>query len=257
MSAHAAEGRARAAIATAHPLATKPATGYWGRAAMRSMRPSRSPPRWRSSSPYSAGLGGGGFWLLHRASRRNQVMIDARETAPAGVALSMYVDSRASRFRARPCAAARRRGFPACPRAWCISRATASCRCAQRSRRRSRSHATDSKSIRVTRESPRCASAARRRREHGARISRNGAAPPQATCCVSRSSRATLEAIARRATPVLPRPVAQAYRVAGSTPRAACGAGGSGRLQVIERRPLDSDYRGATIVTARCRPRAA
>ncbi len=42
--------------------------------------------------PYSAGLGGGGFWLLHRASDRKQVMIDARETAPAAVTLSLYVN---------------------------------------------------------------------------------------------------------------------------------------------------------------------
>ena len=42
--------------------------------------------------PYSSGLGGGGFWLLHRAVDGHQVMIDARETAPAAVALSMYVD---------------------------------------------------------------------------------------------------------------------------------------------------------------------
>ena len=43
--------------------------------------------------PYSSGLGGGGFWLLHRAADDYQVMIDARETAPSGVALAMYLDS--------------------------------------------------------------------------------------------------------------------------------------------------------------------
>jgi len=29
--------------------------------------------------PYSSGLGGGGFWLLHRARDGRQVMIDGRE----------------------------------------------------------------------------------------------------------------------------------------------------------------------------------
>ena len=32
--------------------------------------------------PYSSGIGGGGFWLLHRARDGEQVMIDGRETAP-------------------------------------------------------------------------------------------------------------------------------------------------------------------------------
>ena len=32
--------------------------------------------------PYSSGIGGGGFFLLHRASDGKQTMVDARETAP-------------------------------------------------------------------------------------------------------------------------------------------------------------------------------
>ncbi len=43
--------------------------------------------------PYSSGLGGGGFWLLHRAADGHQVMIDARETAPAAATLASYLDS--------------------------------------------------------------------------------------------------------------------------------------------------------------------
>jgi gamma-glutamyltranspeptidase/glutathione hydrolase len=43
--------------------------------------------------PYASGLGGGGLWLLHRASDGHQVMVDARETAPAGVKREMYLDS--------------------------------------------------------------------------------------------------------------------------------------------------------------------
>lgn len=42
--------------------------------------------------PYSSGLGGGGFFLLHRARDGRQVMVDARETAPAGVRREMYLD---------------------------------------------------------------------------------------------------------------------------------------------------------------------
>ena len=43
--------------------------------------------------PYSSGLGGGGFFLLHRAADSKQVMIDARETAPAGVKHEHYLDA--------------------------------------------------------------------------------------------------------------------------------------------------------------------
>jgi len=40
--------------------------------------------------PYASGLGGGGLWLLHRAADGYQVMVDARETAPAGAKPELY-----------------------------------------------------------------------------------------------------------------------------------------------------------------------
>jgi len=52
--------------------------------------------------PYSSGIGGGGFWLLHRASDRHSVMVDGREVAPLNATRDMYlkkngeVDPRAS-----------------------------------------------------------------------------------------------------------------------------------------------------------------
>jgi gamma-glutamyltranspeptidase / glutathione hydrolase len=42
--------------------------------------------------PYSSGLGGGGFWLLHRALDKRDVMIDGRETAPGKATERMYLD---------------------------------------------------------------------------------------------------------------------------------------------------------------------
>ena len=42
--------------------------------------------------PYSSGLGGGGFWLLHRASDGRQVMIDGRERAPLAAQRDLYLD---------------------------------------------------------------------------------------------------------------------------------------------------------------------
>lgn len=42
--------------------------------------------------PYSSGLGGGGFFLLHRAKDRHEVMLDAREKAPFSAQRDMYLD---------------------------------------------------------------------------------------------------------------------------------------------------------------------
>ncbi|AJD46531.1 gamma-glutamyltransferase [Isoalcanivorax pacificus W11-5] len=42
--------------------------------------------------PASSGMGGGGFWLLHRQHDGLQTMLDARETAPAAASATMYQD---------------------------------------------------------------------------------------------------------------------------------------------------------------------
>ncbi|RMG57473.1 MAG: gamma-glutamyltransferase [Gammaproteobacteria bacterium] len=42
--------------------------------------------------PYSSGLGGGGFYLLHRAADGREVMLDARERAPLAARRDMYLD---------------------------------------------------------------------------------------------------------------------------------------------------------------------
>lgn len=42
--------------------------------------------------PESSGIGGGGFFLLHRASDDVDVMVDARETAPAAATPQIYLD---------------------------------------------------------------------------------------------------------------------------------------------------------------------
>ncbi len=42
--------------------------------------------------PYGSGLGGGGFWLLHIAKDRNDVMLDGRERAPLAASRDMYLD---------------------------------------------------------------------------------------------------------------------------------------------------------------------
>ncbi|MGR8953089.1 MAG: gamma-glutamyltransferase [Gammaproteobacteria bacterium] len=43
--------------------------------------------------PSGSGLGGGGYWLLHRADDRFETMIDGREKAPFAARKDMYLDS--------------------------------------------------------------------------------------------------------------------------------------------------------------------
>jgi len=42
--------------------------------------------------PESSGIGGGGFWLLHDVSKNKNIMVDAREKAPAAAHRDMYLD---------------------------------------------------------------------------------------------------------------------------------------------------------------------
>ena len=43
--------------------------------------------------PTSSGIGGGGFWLIHRAEDGFETMVDAREQAPAAAHKDMYLDA--------------------------------------------------------------------------------------------------------------------------------------------------------------------
>ncbi len=54
--------------------------------------------------PTGSGLGGGGFWLLHRARDHHEVMIDGRERAPLAAHRDMYLDGKATPCAAPPCA---------------------------------------------------------------------------------------------------------------------------------------------------------
>ncbi len=44
--------------------------------------------------PYSSGIGGGGFYLLHRQRDNHQMMLDAREKAPLAASRDMYLDEK-------------------------------------------------------------------------------------------------------------------------------------------------------------------
>lgn len=80
------------AIASAHPLATK--AGFevleaGGNAFDAAIAVTAA---LAVVEPYSSGLGGGGFWLLHRAQDDYQTMLDGRERAPLAAQRDLYLD---------------------------------------------------------------------------------------------------------------------------------------------------------------------
>jgi len=82
-----------AAISSAHPLATRAGMevlGAGGNAFDAAVAVSAA---LAVVEPYSSGLGGGGFWLLHRARDGFEVVIDGRERAPLAAHRDMYLDA--------------------------------------------------------------------------------------------------------------------------------------------------------------------
>jgi gamma-glutamyltranspeptidase/glutathione hydrolase len=88
----AAQAPGQAAVASAHPLATRAGMEVLkagGNAFDAAVAVSAA---LGVVEPYSSGLGGGGFWLLHFAADGRQVVVDARETAPGEARAAMYLD---------------------------------------------------------------------------------------------------------------------------------------------------------------------
>ncbi len=81
------------AVASAHPLATRAGMDILeagGNAFDAAVAVSAA---LAVVEPYSSGIGGGGFWLLHRARDGRQLMVDGRERAPLAAHRDMYLDA--------------------------------------------------------------------------------------------------------------------------------------------------------------------
>ena len=65
--------------------------------------------------PYSSGIGGGGFFLVHDARTQHDGMVDARETAPAGATANMFLDANGKVAPARSLNGALAAGIPGLP----------------------------------------------------------------------------------------------------------------------------------------------
>lgn len=84
----------QSAVATAHPLATQ--AGFeilekGGNAFDAAVAVSAT---LAVVEPYSSGIGGGGFWLLHDNKKNKDIMIDGREKAPFKATRNMYLDKK-------------------------------------------------------------------------------------------------------------------------------------------------------------------
>jgi gamma-glutamyltranspeptidase / glutathione hydrolase len=204
--------------------------------------------------PTSSGLGGGGFYLLHRQADGLETMLDAREKAPAAATRDMYLDKAGN-----PIARASIDG----PLAAAIPGEPAAFDYLARKFGRLPLKASLQPAIRLAREGfplyARLQAAIRYKRELLLRspdaakvfLTADGAVPELGAPIKQPDLAITLEAMAARG--------ARGFyggRVADELVRGVRAGGGIWTLadlaayQVIERKPLVGDYRGARIVSA-------
>ncbi|MGK7295806.1 MAG: gamma-glutamyltransferase, partial [Candidatus Wenzhouxiangella sp. M2_3B_020] len=113
-----AEGPGKAAIASAHELATD--AGFevlaaGGNAFDAAVAVSAA---LAVVEPSSSGIGGGGFWLLHRAEDGFTTMVDGREEAPGEATEDMYLDEDGEVVRDLAVNGPLAAGIPGAPAAW-------------------------------------------------------------------------------------------------------------------------------------------
>jgi gamma-glutamyltranspeptidase/glutathione hydrolase len=84
----------QAAIATAHPMATAAGMEVLNQGGNAFDAAVAITALIGVVEPYGSGIGGGGFWLLHRHSDGFQVMVDGREKAPGAAHRDMYLDEK-------------------------------------------------------------------------------------------------------------------------------------------------------------------
>lgn len=82
-----------AAIASAHPLASEAGYKILARGGNAFDAAVAVSAALAVVEPFGSGLGGGGFWLLHQARSKNDIVIDGREVAPQAARRTMYLDA--------------------------------------------------------------------------------------------------------------------------------------------------------------------
>ncbi len=87
-----AAGSKQTAIASAHPLATHAGFAVMEKGGNAFDAAVAVSATLAVVEPAGSGLGGGGFWLLHRAADGFEIMLDGREKAPLAAHRDMYLD---------------------------------------------------------------------------------------------------------------------------------------------------------------------
>ncbi len=105
------------AIASAHPLATQAGIDILAQGGNAFDAAITVAAVLAVVEPSSSGLGGGGFWLLHRASDNKQVMLDSRETAPMAAHRDLYLDNNGKVLSKKSLDGALAAGIPGVPAA--------------------------------------------------------------------------------------------------------------------------------------------
>jgi len=108
---------AAAGIATAHPLATKAGEKILAQGGNAFDAAVAISAALAVVEPYSSGIGGGGFWLLHRSSDGFETMVDGRETAPLKAHRDMYLDQKGNVIKGASIDGALSAGIPGVPAA--------------------------------------------------------------------------------------------------------------------------------------------
>jgi gamma-glutamyltranspeptidase/glutathione hydrolase len=108
----------RAAIASAHELATQAGLEILKQGGNAFDAAVAVSSTLAVVEPSSSGLGGGGFWLLHRASDGFEIMVDAREVAPQAATRDMFLDEKGNVVPGRSTATALAAGIPGEAAGW-------------------------------------------------------------------------------------------------------------------------------------------
>jgi gamma-glutamyltranspeptidase/glutathione hydrolase len=114
----AAQAPGKAAIASAHPLATEAGMEILAAGGNAFDAAVAISAALAVVEPKGSGLGGGGFYLLHRASDGRQVFLDAREVAPAAATRDMYLDADGKVIEGLSTRSAKAAGIPGEPAAF-------------------------------------------------------------------------------------------------------------------------------------------